>query len=669
MELADASCIHAILRTLSASDILTLLCVNRKIAEYVHSSPTIPYLPRTFLVYFLLQHTFPKPSIQMDFKNSLTPPKAASVTYRHNTTAPPIPPIMPLRSFIVSLNIPVHQKFMIDLTTFPVLKRLVLTFFAEPQTFQPLNLAILSIYLQSQKQIPFLNKLRNVVAKTFIHIHCPSALDVAEINNIFHGAVIITEKLSDFSLAAKVKCLHNSIPINRKVYEVCSVPASLAFLHGNFVTQRLIEKAYVYGRMVSMPISPLSFKQLFLINLNLPKRGNITLRNVETLVVGSCDNLAGFDGLDKCPIKSFTFCKNSAMTSIKVPTTLTYLDASEWKPLTIPPLPLLRALFLKKCNTFRHITVPPGVVSLTVEECQKLKRIANLAEISLTSIELVELPVLVVTNLPTSLRKLTLNNLSTLEISLNNLNLLEEFRFAVCSNLRSIECGTNLKKVEIDCCVELSEFVCPCTLNSLSITMCSSISSIEANARNVQLSNLGGLYKLHTTALDKMVLCGLNVTPSFEDKVYQLVSLRRVTLDKIPKAKKLILDAVSIENTHIDFGVECQTIRVKNMRSLKAIKLPNTLVDFTGMSCGFSQIEIPSELTRIHLKDLPITSLKLPPSCVKLKLQKCKKLQELELPTTLTFLIMKKVPRGLLKNAFLPNVPFEVLRNYCLSDD
>ncbi|EKE41401.1 hypothetical protein ENUP19_0274G0090 [Entamoeba nuttalli] len=661
-----------IVQYLKSTDIFSLMCVNKRILNCIRSLDHLPYLPSRFL--FTLLSDYSKdviPVISMDFKNSFIPPKDVKILFRQNTTTPLLPPLMPIRQYIISLNIPIHPKYLIDLTTFPLLTKLTLNIFSQPSELPSLNLKSLFIHLNSENQVSFLSQLTSINAEiTHVQIHSPTSESIKEIQRHLPKAVIVTSKISDISLLNKVKCIHNYIPMNGIMYECTSVPASVAFLNGNFITSRLIETAYVYGNLLSIPIAPLTFKELYLINLSLPKRGSLFLRGVEKLVIGSCNNLVGIEGLEKCPLKHFVFCKNSCLASLKMPTTLTYLDASDWKPLTVPPLPLLKTMKIKQCQTFRHITLPPNVEHLFVEGCSKLKRITNLCDIQLISLELIELPELTLGILPSCLKSLFINNIPIFELDLKTLKNLEVVRIGACSDLSNITLNNEIKEVELTNLNSLTTFIYTShPINKINILMCKSLTSINAWCSEIHISNLLQLKEIKLKECKGIEVISCNILPSFEEYVYDFIILKKVSIkDYLPISKKIILDTVNCSFDSFNFSKQLSdVIKIKNIKKLKSIQLPNSLKKLTLMGIGIETISLPSSLCNFHLLNCGVKVLDIPTQCSKLKIQKCKELTRLDLPSTLTYLKIKKCPTALLISSYLPNIPYELLKKYCVT--
>ena len=665
----DIQTIQQFILYIPKREIPLLIQVSKKYQQSIHEYQYLPYTSRKILQQLLEDHKG-EATVFMDCKNSFIPKQQnINIRYRQNTTSTLIPPVMPIRDKIVSMNIPIHPKYTIDLSTFPKLRRLTLDIFHEPPTLPSKQLELLRLYFKSSNTIKWIGKFVSLKAeKTYVYVHNPSHQDINEIEKYFPGCIIGTSKASDTSLLNRLHCIHNYIPIENQNVECVSIPISLAFLNGKYITDQHIEKAYVYGKLLSPPNHSLSFKQLYLFNVSLPQKGTISLQNVEKLVVGECHNLLGFDNLESCPLKSFTLTKTTSLVTLRFPSTLTYLYASEWKPLSLPVMPELQVLKMKDCQTFRFLTIPPKVTQLHIEECSKLKKISNLNEVPLKEVTLEQLTELTLTPFPSSIRKLKINNIPMFDLELESNNLLTELNINCCSSLRSLTLPKSIKIIEINNCNDLEQVIHNEQIETVSISMCTSLHTLEIKSNNVKLNYLNQLENVTIDNCDSIELVSCKSVPSFETPIYNQWIMKKVTVESedIPTAKKVVLENVNYpESSLVYHNSECEVFKVKNMKKIKSIELPEDIKRLSLFNLGITSLSIPTQVTYFHLQECTLTELIIPQSCKSLKLKKCKKLKKLVLPSTLTSIKIKKCPIGILSQCYLPLIPYEVLKSFC----
>ncbi|ELP93445.1 hypothetical protein EIN_059200, partial [Entamoeba invadens IP1] len=465
--------IHNVIPFLKEQEMLALMCVNKRVCTAVHSAPHLPYLSTPFLSKMLSEHKAPVRVYVDNYNCFMTKNDDVTVSYRHAFNTPCVPPYMPIRKNISVLNIPIHHDYNIDLSTFPHLTKLVVTVFSQPhQDLPPLVLKSFHVHLSSANDIPSLNRMTKVISPTTVYLRSPRSYNIAEIKAIMPGAVVVTPKLYDISQLSKVHYVLDSIQIETKTVSCFSLHAEMAFDNNNdFIKQRMIQSACVYGSLKSIPTTPLRFTDIILFGVTLPSSGQLSFVGAKNLSVYKCSNISTLH-FDKCDLQSLTFSRNSCLSCFRIPSTITSLDASQWKPVTIPNFKFLRNLCLSNCPTFRHLSIPFSVTSLTLKNCEKIRKIST-QNLILQKMELENVGELKSLYFPTTLVDLTLDSVALPVCDCSSLLKLTKLVVSNCPKLTKITITNEISSLEISSCELLTSFVLPqLRINDLLISAC-----------------------------------------------------------------------------------------------------------------------------------------------------------------------------------------------------
>ena len=202
--------------------------------------------------------------------------------------------------------------------------------------------------------------------------------------------------------------------------------------------------------------------------------------------------------------------------------------------------------------------------------------------------------------------------------------------------------------------------------------MCSSLNEIKLICSNIKLQSLSHLEQLELNMdnqeLKKIEIIQCNMLPSFNQLIYEELILKKISLDfNIPNSKSLIIDNLMYFENSLEYIYDnCETFKLRNMKKLKKIIIPQNIKKLTLSNIQITSIDIPSTVTYLHISECNLKELNVPSSCIKLKLEKCKKLSSISLPTNLTYLKLKKCPIDILSQCYLPLIPYEILKSNCL---
>ena len=198
--------------------------------------------------------------------------------------------------------------------------------------------------------------------------------------------------------------------------------------------------------------------------------------------------------------------------------------------------------------------------------------------------------------------------------------------------------------------------------------MCTSLHTLEIKSKNIKLQYLNQLENISIDEFDSIELVSCKTIPTFETPYYNQWIMKKVSVESedIPNAKKVILENVNYpESSLVYHNSECEIFKVKNMKKIKSIELPENVKRLSLFNIGITSITLPTTVTYFHLQECTLTELIIPQSCKCLKLKKCKKLKKLILPSTLTSIKIKKCPIGILTQSYLPLIPYEILKSFC----
>ena len=141
----------------------------------------------------------------------------------------------------------------------------------------------------------------------------------------------------------------------------------------------------------------------------------------------------------------------------KLPASLTFLEVSQYKSISIPNLPHLKVLRLNDCQTFRHLVIPESVEELAIHNCLQLKVLANIKDLKLVKLDFDDLPQLTPFEFPTTLHDATLDHLELFNFDLSKVNGLSSLTIFGGDNLKEVLLPKNIINISIDCCSDLEE--------------------------------------------------------------------------------------------------------------------------------------------------------------------------------------------------------------------
>ncbi|KAL7722406.1 F-box domain-containing protein [Entamoeba marina] len=505
------------------------------------------------------------------------------------------------------------------------------------------------IHLPSITVLPHLTSLQYITGPTFVHLRKPNISIINEINSFLPNAQIITEKMENGDVLNKVHLFDT-------ITTICSTKRSCVSLPIQFALSPNTDSIF-----------PIEFKHLLLYDLHLPQRCSISIKDCETLSIQRCNKLTGIVGLGKCNLKSLSFSKDPSLSLSRLPTTLTFLDASDWKTLTLPNLHELVELRLKDCPSIKYLNLPTGLKILSVVECSLLRKFINLNELQLLSLKLAKCPLLKYASTPTTLTQLTLEHLDVFSYSFENQTQLINATLIGCGFLTKLNLPPSIRNITISCCSNLIEISNQqCNFDNASITSCSQLSALSISSINLSIEYLPSLQHITTENTKKITAIKSNVIPEINVEEY---ILKNVILDSIPIATNMYLNGCTIQQQQLSILTQVTSLKLKNMTNLTEITIGNSVKHLSIRKCGIESIVIPNSITHCSLQELHIKKLNIPTSCIELKLMKCPDIETIELPTTLSYLKIKKCKKDLLSNSFLPFIPNEILLDFCKSSN
>ena len=264
----------------------------------------------------------------------------------------------------------------------------------------------------------------------------------------------------------------------------------------------------------------------------------LTTMNVPTTVtfleLNGCKCISKIDILEKLNVQILKICYCSSLKTIKLPKTLTKLVMYDCANLQLPntkKIPI-KTLYLESMSNLKSVAIPTSLTKLEVRECDALGDLKGLSSAKqLESLHLFSFDKFKTIALPTSLTRLNLD-------SFDHLTGFE--------NLEKV----NLQELTIASMNQLKKFRLPYSITKFEINSCSNIKALPMIA-DMKIKDL---------------------------TIFMMNALQSIELPKT--LTKLRLDTCEIlEITSLDHLVELKSLEISQCRSLQTISLPSSITD------------------------------------------------------------------------------------------
>ncbi|KAL7722685.1 Leucine-rich repeat containing protein [Entamoeba marina] len=190
---------------------------------------------------------------------------------------------------------------------------------------------------------------------------------------------------------------------------------------------------------------------------------------VTFLEVSGCKCISRIHHLNKLRIQILKICYCSSIKSLKIPTTVTKLVMYDNKNLTLPNTRKvsIKYMYLECMENIKTVGIPSTLTKLEVKECDLVTSFPGLSDSGIIDLHLFHCKAVKSLTLPTTTTKLILDSFKQMT-SLNELDKLkiETLKLSGMKQMKKFKFPTTLTKLELSSCLHLKKLS---NLNSLCI--------------------------------------------------------------------------------------------------------------------------------------------------------------------------------------------------------